>query len=530
MMKTVKKALCFGLACVMALSLLACGTKNDAVLDNAGKTENGKLVWYLGGNNVMAGDVDVKSLFEGVADTINPQVIYSKTTITENMLHGVYTLNNKEKDLETVRKDIPFQEVAFKSNTASVTILPTAVYFGADNLCCSLTNYKYDEFRQVKDYEVAVLELATADKIGQTPCIYEVNGNTITFKQIEMTSAENEPFTYELTGVEFHYTFEISGPYITFLKDGHSLKLKAYCLTKNIDSELSMNGYSLPDSPLIENIDYFASASAWNYAVRRDGSYVALSAYKLDDEGRFTAYFAEKDLVTGEKEVIIKQYAYILQSEGNNFLTSFSIVLLDENKTYYYTDDITQREARALEEQGVNVDKMTVDEIKEIAEIKKDLFDELQKEFEANGINAMVNRSTGEIALDATVLFGVDESAISEDGKAFLQKFMSVYTKVVFGEKYKDFISKIMIEGHTDTDGTYEHNQTLSQARADSVKEYCLSGECGVEDAYATSLRNILETIGYAYDKPVYDRNGEVDKAASRRVSFRFIVDTEKQE
>ena len=49
---------------------------------------------------------------------------------------------------------------------------------------------------------------------------------------------------------------------------------------------------------------------------------------------------------------------------------------------------------------------------------------------------------------------------------------------------------------------------TLSQARADSVKEYCTSQECGVDAAYAELFAQSLEAIGYAYDKPVYDAQG----------------------
>ena len=33
-----------------------------------------------------------------------------------------------------------------------------------------------------------------------------------------------------------------------------------------------------------------------------------------------------------------------------------------------------------------------------------------------------------------------------------------------------------------------------------------------------------MEASGYAYDKPVYDENVEVDMEASRRVAFRFFV------
>ena len=58
---------------------------------------------------------------------------------------------------------------------------------------------------------------------------------------------------------------------------------------------------------------------------------------------------------------------------------------------------------------------------------------------------------------------------------------------------------------------------------------YFLSADCGIDTAYASTLQSMLETIGYAYDKPVYDENGEIDNDASRRVSFRFIVNLENK-
>lgn len=525
MKRRICQFLSLALACVFVLTLCSCGKEAS---NNKGKSEDGKLVWYLGGNNIFAGDVDVESLFEGVTDSVDPAKIYSSLELTEEMLHGVYTLNNKEDDLKTVRKEIPFEEVKFKDSTSNLTILPTAVYFGAENICSSETGYKYDEFKNVDEYEVAVLELATEDKVGQTPCTYEINGDTITFKQISQTSDAEEPFSYEFTGVEFSYSFELSGPYITFTKGSSSLKLKAFCLTENTDDSLSLHGYSLPDSPLIEGLDYFASAEAWNYAVRRDGSYYDLSAYKIDDAGRFTVYLAENDMVSGETDKFVSQYAYIIQSSASSFNTDFSIILLDGSKVYYYTDDIAQREARALADQGADVNAMTEDEIKEIAEKKSDLFDDLYKEFEAQGINVAINRSTGEIAMDASVLFGGDSAVITDDGKALLNKFLAAYTSIIYNEKYDGFISKTMVEGHTApvSGSTYESGLPLSRERANNVKDYCLSSDTGVDTSNLTAT---LEATGLSNSKPVYNSDGEVDMAACRRVSFRFIVNLDKE-
>ena len=525
MKKRTFQILSLALVCLLVFSLCSCGKEENS---NKAETENGKLVWYLGGNNIFAGDVDVKELFEGYEDTIDPEKIYSSLELTEEMIHGVYTLNNKEKDIKTVRKEIPFEDVAFDNVTANISILPVAVYLGSDNICSSETGYNYGEFENITDKEVAVLEFATKDSTGQTPCIYEINGNKITFTSIDQTSGEDEPFAYKLSDAVFTYDFELRGPYMTLSKGEHSLKLKAYCLTENTKDTLSMNGYSLPNSPLIGDLDYFASANAWNYAVKRDGSYVDLSAYKIDDTGRFTVYLSERDMVSGETEKFVNQYAYIIQSAASVYGNDFGVILFDGNKAYYYTDDITDREARSLAEQGANVNDLTEEEIKEIAEKKSDLFDDLYKEFEAQGIDVTINRSNGEIAMDSSVLFGGDSAVITADGKTLINKFLKAYTSIIYNEKYDGFISKTMVEGHTApvAGSTYENSLSLSQERAENVKDYCLSADTGIDNS---KLASTLEAVGLSNSKPAYNSDGEIDMAACRRVSFRFIVNIDKQ-
>lgn len=513
----------------LCLSLCACGG-SDSSKRNPGKSNAAKdSVWYMGGSTGLGSGTNPEAYFADIADTVNPAEIYRNTTITADMLCGSYTLNNREKDIADVRKTIPFEELTFKDGPMEVTILPSAVFFGEEYVCNRLTAYHYSDYKGYTEADVAVLELPSADKLVQICCTYEVDGNSVLFKQIRQTSEEDAPLTYEFTGLELRYGFELAGPCITFSRDGHSLQLTAFCMTENTDEDLWMVGYSLQDSPLIHGIDYFSSSDLFNYAVSRDGTYYKNPSYKFSADGKLTVYAEKSAPGSTEKEIITSQYAYIIQSDASNFLTNFSIVLLDGEKVYYYTDNITQREARVLANDGVDVGQMTDEQIEEIAEKKADLFDELQKEFEAKGIQVSINRATGEIALDSTVLFGVNESDIADDGKAFLKDFMAVYTGVVFSEKYAGFISRIMVEGHTDTTGDYGTNQALSEARAESVKAYCLSEDCAIDAAHIGSLQTMLEAVGYSYDKPVYDASGEVDMDASRRVSFRFIVNIESQ-
>ena len=82
----------------------------------------------------------------------------------------------------------------------------------------------------------------------------------------------------------------------------------------------------------------------------------------------------------------------------------------------------------------------------------------------------------------------------------------------------------IIVEGHTDPVGDYNYNQGLSLRRAENVMAFCQSAESGLDAAQLELLSGILEAVGYSCDRPVYDENGQVDNDASRRVSFRFVI------
>lgn len=198
------------------------------------------------------------------------------------------------------------------------------------------------------------------------------------------------------------------------------------------------------------------------------------------------------------------------------FQNMFNMILLDGSNIYYYTDDIGEREKRQLKGQNTDVSTMESSEIQKIAEKKSDLFDALYAEFTAQGIDATVNRQNGEINLNAAVLFGGDSAVISDSGKALLDKFIVAYTSVIGNEEYSDFIDKTVIEGHTApvAGSTYESGLPLSTERAENVKNYCLN-------AVGTA---VFEAQGMSNNAPIYDLNGNVDIAASRRVSFKIIV------
>ena len=167
------------------------------------------------------------------------------------------------------------------------------------------------------------------------------------------------------------------------------------------------------------------------------------------------------------------------------------------------------------------------EKIEEIVEKKDNLLNDLIAAFKEAGIKVNVDEKSGELALDSSVLFGGDSAALTAEGKIFLNKFVDVYTSIVFSDKYAGFVSKTVIEGHTApvSGSTYESGLPLSEQRANNVKTYCISSETGVD---TSKLAANLEAVGLSNSKPVYDNSGKVDMAASRRVSFRFIINLEQ--
>jgi outer membrane protein OmpA-like peptidoglycan-associated protein len=73
---------------------------------------------------------------------------------------------------------------------------------------------------------------------------------------------------------------------------------------------------------------------------------------------------------------------------------------------------------------------------------------------------------------------------------------------------------KLLIEGHTDNVGKAEHNQTLSQQRAEAIVSY-------LEEKGIDSSR--LKAKGYGFSRPIADNDSEQGRALNRRTEIKII-------
>ena len=105
------------------------------------------------------------------------------------------------------------------------------------------------------------------------------------------------------------------------------------------------------------------------------------------------------------------------------------------------------------------------------------------------------------ITFESGILFAVNKSELQSPARTNLENL------AVILNKYPD--TDVLIEGHTDADGTTDHNSDLSLRRANSVGVY-LSG--------LQVQSNRLRMMGYGEDQPLAS-NATVDgKALNRRV------------
>ena len=83
----------------------------------------------------------------------------------------------------------------------------------------------------------------------------------------------------------------------------------------------------------------------------------------------------------------------------------------------------------------------------------------------------------------------------------------------IAAEMKKDPSARFVINGHSSAEGTAEHNQSLSEDRANSVKSYLTNAGIGAAN---------LSVKGYGESKPVTNNTSEEGRALNRRVEIKL--------
>jgi outer membrane protein OmpA-like peptidoglycan-associated protein len=111
------------------------------------------------------------------------------------------------------------------------------------------------------------------------------------------------------------------------------------------------------------------------------------------------------------------------------------------------------------------------------------------------------------ITFDSGILFNTNSATLSSAAMTNIGNLSQTL------KKYKD--TNVLIEGHTDASGSDAHNQSLSERRAASVRNYTTSH--GV-------LADRITTQGYGESQPVADNTSVSGKKANRRVEVAIFA------
>jgi len=177
------------------------------------------------------------------------------------------------------------------------------------------------------------------------------------------------------------------------------------------------------------------------------------------------------------------------------------LTALDEKKTRY--DDLLAK----LRKQRAKIRSLTGIQLKVIAALKETL-----------GKKIDIDRRNGALRLSSNILFDKGSDVLKESAKTELAKAFNDYIgALVTNEAIRPHLERIVIEGHTDSDGTYLYNLALSQRRALAVMNYLLT----LPIAQKYNLKKLLVASGRAYLDPIM-KNGLEDKEASRRIEIKF--------
>ena len=189
-----------------------------------------------------------------------------------------------------------------------------------------------------------------------------------------------------------------------------------------------------------------------------------------------------------------------------------------EAPEYLYYELRKNADAHELELMGQS-------EVDSLMKQRNEILSELEKAFKDANVDVTIDKDTGLLAMNNDVLFDTGSYELKASAKDYIDSFFKVYTSVLFNPELNTQFQTVKFVGHTDTQGDYDLNMNLSTKRAQSVLEYCIK-DSAIDDSVKEKMASLATAEGKSYDEPIYDDNGEVDMAASRRVEINFVIKT----
>lgn len=342
--------------------------------------------------------------------------------------------------------------------------------------------------------------------------LYDTSGDTLAVGLLQFGDTGTE-----IEFVEMDYQISWTGYKLTLTRDGESVVyVPLHTVTNSRDGEdkvIPLGGLFKEYKP-INGIVLLAAGMTGTDLLRYEDAEFVDAQYDFQEDGTAT--------ITTEEG---KTYNFNYRYAGD------SITLFSDTEFAVYNELVDWFDTALSDSVDADtLDAMSDDEKQTLVQEHQTVLERLKEAFAAAGLDVNIDEVTGQVTMDASILFAFDDATLSDEGKAFLDTFLNAYASVILSDECSGYVSQIVIEGHSDTNGEYDYNLVLSKDRADAVVNYCLSeSNSGLSPEQIQALSQMMTAVGRSYDEPVYKDTGEVDMDASRRVVFKFMMNTSTQ-
>ena len=295
--------------------------------------------------------------------------------------------------------------------------------------------------------------------------------------------------------------------------------------------------FSMLESKNAELEDKAAALSAQQVTLDEQAAQLILKQSQLDDQE--TELVSVRLLLSEQQGLLDSQTVILAQQQAD--IESSQLALSDKETELAAAYLLLSQKETDLEEatlllsaQQTELDAATAklilqqeqlsaqqSRLDDLVGVRTNIVTDLTAALKSANINAQVDPNTGDIVLESAVFFAYGKNEITDAGKTFLKKFIPVYLGVLLQDDYRDYLGEIIIEGHTDSSGSYLTNLKLSQERALSVTTYCLEMP-GLTEEQRELFSSIVTATGKSYSNPVLNEDGTENAEASRRVEFKF--------
>lgn len=273
-------------------------------------------------------------------------------------------------------------------------------------------------------------------------------------------------------------------------------------------------------------------------------SQLTLSQEELKDkEAQLNAQssrLTEQEAQLSEQTAQLSEQSAKLSEQEAAMIAQQAKLLLQEQTLSALEDKLAQQEAQlsaaqvSLDEALLNQQAQQAlltqqqEQLDKLVGVRTAIIEDLMSALMASDITGANVDDSGAIVFSSEMMFDLGSAELNATGKSYLNRFLPNYLRVLMSDEYSRYVSQIIIEGHTDTTGSFLTNVELSQDRALGVLRYIMSAEfTGITAQEKDQLVQIVTANGRAYSDPIYNDDGTINMTASRRVVIKFRLNDE---